>query len=378
MADDVYPWIPMPLDLNSLTKPIEGETPVGADLRLETGLTSLYFRLKDARAQARTTERTAEGAGDPISVPPEWATVRALAIEALETRTKDLEVASWLLEAQLRLEGFVGMTGGFDLVRELTERFWPDIHSIDEDDLQGRISPIAGLNGIGGEGALVQPIRMLPLLPDSSYGNNALWHWTRVQKNVDADLSRDFNDARASAGITAIHERAMQAGAARDAFADMTATLDRVCAAAAPPSSHVRNVLDEVLDAYRLLLGGGIEIPRGEGRVAAEAKVEADAAAAASAVAEASAAPSPAPPPQPRLPQAIETREQAFTELLRIAEFFRRTEPHSPISYALETLVRRGRLSFVDLLAELLPNADARKQLLQHAGIQAMEGAKTP
>ena len=45
---------------------------------------------------------------------------------------------------------------------------------------------------------------------------------------------------------------------------------------------------------------------------------------------------------------AIRTREDAFRTLLKVAEFFRKTEPHSPISYTLEELVRRGRLPLAD------------------------------
>ena len=55
--------------------------------------------------------------------------------------------------------------------------------------------------------------------------------------------------------------------------------------------------------------------------------------------------------------------------MLRVAEFFRTTEPHSPISYTLEEAVRRGRLSFVDLFKELVPNDETRVDLLRRAGI---------
>ena len=367
----------MSLNLNDLLRPIAGGAPAGTDLRGEGGLNSLYFRLKDARAQARTIERAGEAADEAPAVPPEWRTVHALALEALETRTKDIEIAAWLIEAQLRLEGFVGLEQGFNLARGLIERYWPEVHSIDEDDAAGRIAPLAGLNGIGGEGALIQPIRMAPLLPGSSFGTNALWHWSRVQKAPDSPLGRSFGDARSSAGLAAVRARAMEAGAARDAFAALTETLDRVCGTDTPPSTHIRNALDEVLDAYRMLLGGGVDIPRNVPTAAATAATNGEAKhvspvkialADEAPQHEAAAAPE---PPQPAGPRELKTREEAFTEMLRIAEFFRHNEPHSPISYALETLVWRGRMSFVDLLEELIPNAENRKQLLQHAGIHA-------
>jgi type VI secretion system protein ImpA len=44
-------------------------------------------------------------------------------------------------------------------------------------------------------------------------------------------------------------------------------------------------------------------------------------------------------------------------------------EPHSPTSYAIETLVARGRMNLIDLLDELLPDAGSRSQFLQVAGI---------
>src|SRR5262249_55018784 len=42
-------------------------------------------------------------------------------------------------------------------------------------------------------------------------------------------------------------------------------------------------------------------------------------------------------------PGVIQTREQALEQLLKVADFFRRTEPHSPVSYALDQVVRWGR-----------------------------------
>ena len=45
-------------------------------------------------------------------------------------------------------------------------------------------------------------------------------------------------------------------------------------------------------------------------------------------------------------PGQIVSRDDALRVLGEIANFFRRTEPHSPISYTLDEAVRRGRLTF--------------------------------
>jgi type VI secretion system protein ImpA len=68
--------------------------------------------------------------------------------------------------------------------------------------------------------------------------------------------------------------------------------------------------------------------------------------------------------------ETIRSREEAFELLIAVARYFRRTEPHSPISMSIETLVRRGRMDFSELLAELLPEQHARNAVLTAAGIQ--------
>jgi carbamoyltransferase len=54
----------------------------------------------------------------------------------------------------------------------------------------------------------------------------------------------------------------------------------------------------------------------------------------------------------------------------RVAEFFRRTEPHSPLSYTLEEAVRRGRMTLAELLAEVMPDEEARHAMLSRLGIR--------
>lgn len=71
----------------------------------------------------------------------------------------------------------------------------------------------------------------------------------------------------------------------------------------------------------------------------------------------------------------IRTREDAFRTLQKVAEFFRQTEPHSPISYTLEDVVRRGRMPLPALLAELMPDQEARRTFLVAAGIKPPEEA---
>ena len=70
---------------------------------------------------------------------------------------------------------------------------------------------------------------------------------------------------------------------------------------------------------------------------------------------------------------AIRNREDALHILLLVADYFRKYEPHSPICTTLEETVRRARLPFQELLAELLPDRTVWRTALAIAGIKAPE-----
>src|SRR5262245_2900704 len=118
-------------ELNSLLAPIPGENPAGEDLRYSVDID----RIKRAR---RAGGDTITGRASAQSGPgPEhhWQTVESLTSEALAQRSKDLQLAVWLLEAETRLNGFDGAAFGLELVRALIDRYWDSLHPLpDEDD----------------------------------------------------------------------------------------------------------------------------------------------------------------------------------------------------------------------------------------------------
>ena len=67
---------------------------------------------------------------------------------------------------------------------------------------------------------------------------------------------------------------------------------------------------------------------------------------------------------------AVANREDALRALENIATFFRRTEPVSPLSYTLDEAVRRGRMTWPDLLEEIVSDRDSRNAILTSLGIR--------
>ena len=65
----------------------------------------------------------------------------------------------------------------------------------------------------------------------------------------------------------------------------------------------------------------------------------------------------------------VQNREAAFRELLKIADFFGRTEPHSPVSYAIKQVVSWGNMALPELLAELIEEQSVREHLFKRTGI---------
>lgn len=360
-----------PLDLAPLLAPLgNGEQGAGVDLRLDYSAVSPYQRLRDARAAARAEERARDAEDGPEGPPADgWRDVLSIGQQALATQSKDLEIAAWMTEALVRIHGLPGLTAGATLIGGLCNAFWDSgFPKPDEDGLAVRASPIDGLSGSSADGTIMQPLRRLPIFRRADGSGIGLYQWEQAEQA--AGLPDGKRSARYAAGVPELPTLEAEARLDKDfltaTWRNATAALqawrdlDRVVNERfgienAPSLRKVTNLLEQLLAVTARLGGepamdqaasepqlarqadvGGVERRRGDsGRT-----------------------------------DALQTREDALFDLDRIAEFFRRTEPHSPLAYTLQEAVRRGRMSLAELLMEVLPDQEARNEMLGRLGMR--------
>lgn len=66
----------------------------------------------------------------------------------------------------------------------------------------------------------------------------------------------------------------------------------------------------------------------------------------------------------------ITNRKVAFERLREVAEFLKRTEPHSPVAYLVNRAIKWGDMSLEAVIAELVKNNDVRKQVYETLGLK--------
>ena len=128
------------MDIDAILRPIEGENPSGENLRY----TAVYDEIQEAR---RADEVLDQGEWQHELKTSDWAAVYNMAENALTSRTKDIQISAWLLEALTVTQGFEGVAQGLEILSELLERFWDTIYpEIDEGDLDYRVGPLEFIN----------------------------------------------------------------------------------------------------------------------------------------------------------------------------------------------------------------------------------------
>ncbi|MFO0888040.1 MAG: type VI secretion system protein TssA [Isosphaeraceae bacterium] len=364
---------PEVLDFAKLLAPIPGDKPAGDDLRSDNSPVSDYYAIRDARKLASDSERRIDK-GDENVDPPDWRPVLERATKALSQKTKDLELAAYLIESLVRLKGFAGLRDGYRLSRELVEQFWDGLYPTAQDgEVQDRFSHILYLNGIDGVGALIVPVRKIPLTERTGEGPFNLTHHQQARslaQLADAKLRQKRIDEGA---VTLDMIQAAVAATPAKFYADLIEDLGQAaeefrkfCGALGaksgfdPPSSELLGVLESYLDTVKDLARD--KIPK--------------APAAAPAASEAGAPASEAEPAKPVDPGVIRSREDAFDRLRKIADYFREHEPQSIIPYALDQVANWGKMSLPDLLSELIPEEAPRKNVFKQVGIKLPEAKK--
>ncbi|HVV67769.1 MAG TPA: type VI secretion system protein TssA [Gammaproteobacteria bacterium] len=355
------------LDFTALLAPISRKEPTGKNLREDKTLIPFYHQLKDARTHLRTIERQ-QIQGNEKSTRPDWSSVYDMAINILSTQSKDLEVTAWLIEALLREQGFPGLLAGFSLARQLCEKFWGKLYPLpDEDGLISLVAPLAGLNGEAVEGSLITPIALTPLTPPNSENTIALWQYRQALELLNI-TDPEKRSQRITAGCFSLEmiERALNANPFEflnsqrkilqeciQEFQQLMKVLQEKCGEYAPPSSRILAQLNACLDCLNCVnvstsenIKTAISTPT---VMQTATSVQSD---------------------NPQLSEINFSREQVLHSLLQAAEFFRTTEPHSPVSYMLERVVRWARTPLPELLKELILDEAARGQLAHLTGIR--------
>jgi type VI secretion system protein ImpA len=371
------------LDFDKLLAPIPGANPAGVDLRADRAARSLYRTIRDARDEAQSAERKLLVADDETAAAdsqPDWRPVFDLTVQALAEQTKDLEITVFLIEALVRRHGLAGLSEGFRLTRELCERFWDQLYPTagNAEGLRVRLLPLAGLNDA--DGLILQPIHRLPIAEATSVGGpfDCAHYRQALELTQKDEATREARIARGAVTVERLKEAAAASSAefygraGRDLarcskeLAKLTAVLGEKCGKDAPPSSRIRAALALYREALEAVA---------KNQLAAAAAASAAAATATSATGPAAANPAAVPAAAPAdgavpVPTNISNREEAFQTLLKVAEFFRRTEPHTPVSYALEEAVRWGRMKLPDLLGELITDESQLQQVFKRVGIR--------
>lgn len=347
----------MKIDLETLLTPISADKPSGESLRYS----GLYEAVEEARREDDPS--LPQGVWKTELKRADWKEAARLCLDALETRSKDLQVAAWLLEAWIRLEGLPGAAAGLSLVGALCESFWNTVHPLpQEGDAEFRLAPLqwvadrvpGAVRGIpitwpaGSPSDEARPCTYADL--DSARHMEKLARTDPQAVQTEEGRGRISTDRfLVSVSLTPTAFYSVLAADARQALAaldGLVVLLNRLCGNDAPSFQRLGDALFAVQHfALRVLeerrdRGEEIAGPM-EGAAAMDEMDLYPHAEEGEEGAFFGGAP-------------IRSRSEAYRRLAEAADYLLRTEPHSPTPYLVRRAVAWGGMSLGELLQELV------------------------
>ncbi|MFO0762728.1 MAG: type VI secretion system protein TssA [Byssovorax sp.] len=361
---------PFEADLDKLLAPISAEAPAGTSLRYE----GTYAKIQEARREDDPT--LPQGVWEKKLKARDDRLVISLATEALEKRTKDLQIAIWLAEAWLIKGRFQGLAAGLSLAAGLLERYWDTCFPVPDDDGDARISLIDWVDDM-----FTRKIRQFPFTDASAVGPSyTLDDWeaalsidrpgsrTRLPESEGTEVvSRESILARIS-----LTGRPWWIDLRRDVKAGVAAAeaLEKTFAGKVPhPPLLMR--LKEALGAILGVAEDVLELTKKDAPPE-EAPIAMDPDEPSSASPDGGGGQAlPASPTGPTGP--IKNRAEAYRKLSEAADFLLRTEPHSPVPYLVKRAISWGNMSLGELLYEFVGSPDDLVSIQRLLGMRGKE-----
>jgi type VI secretion system protein ImpA len=362
---------PPVVDLEHLLQPISDETPSGQDVRYS----GIYDEIREARR-----------ADDDIMAQGEWQTnlkvadypkVLNIGLDTLLTKSKDLQIAAWVNEALVKEHGFAGLRDGLKLLAGLHEGFWDTLFpEIDEGDMENRANAIGWVDTHVGFALRSAPFTGVARYSYRDWQDAKTFDFPDNLDNLDSADRERMNALKEQAErerrVTSELWKKEIAQTRRAAVESANFTIDECWAAfaelnrvieekydrnQAPGLTEFRKSLEEVHNQVRLLLADKrAEEPDETFEELSESGELVEGGGGGGAGAGGTAG-------------AIQNRRDALKKLGDIADFFKRTEPHSPVSYLVQRAVRWGEMPLDSWLQDVIKDPTVLYQLRETLGV---------
>ena len=352
----------MPLPENLLT-PISPENPCGEPARSAIWYDNLRTLRKPNEAAIEAflapqsdTNRRPRVMTREIWSPREPKKLMAALTDALQKKSKDLEVSTWLLEVLAWEEGFAGLTDGFALITSLLDTFWDQLHPLPEDgdDFYMRASQLewVGMVESTKDSCVTFAIGFIPvtesglslneyndsrgippLSDDSESGREARSEAQAVGKTLPEEFDTDFKATKKAFYV----QLKADATASREALAALEAKCAEKFVREGPGFTRLKERLEKAENTVEILLRKKLD-------------VEPDPIAAPPAADVPPGDESTQTPGQPAEELAVgegvqpASKGEAFARAMAVARYLRKTEPSNPAAYLMLRGLRWGEL----------------------------------
>ncbi|MGC4061689.1 MAG: type VI secretion system protein TssA [Aquabacterium sp.] len=357
------------MEFEALLAPVSASSPCGQDMSFSTEF--------DQIAEMRRHDDATLDQGEWITSlkVADWPGVAASCANLLGERTKDLRLAMWLTESWALTQGYAGLGEGLALCTELCARFWPELHpQADGGDVEERIGNI---------GWLLQRVTSLADALPATKGRQgtafslrdmagARLLQTAIERNPDDAASLSANKVTLEQWQRALKETPASSlldtlTAARQCLAQLLAWQDIIdghLGANGPGFVQAKEALAQAVHELERLA-------RDAGALKAPSSAEAFGLTAAPDHADQAVTADTRLPASPAGPAGpLRTREQALQQLRDVAQFFRRTEPHSPVAYLAEKAVKWGEMPLHEWLRQVVKDQSAMSHLQELLGLE--------
>ena len=358
---------PFKADLDALLTPISAEQAAGESLRYD----ETYDLIKEARRE--DDPNLPQGIYVTELKRADWALVEKLCTEALSTRSKDLQLAAWLMEAWIHRYGYTGAREGLILVRGLIEGFWEHLYPLIEDgDLATRLVPIEWIDA-----KLSITLKQLPItqpdVGDLKAYSFADREWASQQAPQTAQR-QDASDPDRLTHARFLNSMTMTAtpyfrklysitGEVHEEALALEEVLAEQCGEPMDLLYTFRGVLQDVRAYAKQVLDERDEqapVPSKETTFEDMPTLE--------------AGDESGQPGQPaRAGGPIRSRADAYRMLLEAADYLAKTEPHSPTPYLVRRAVSWGGMTLIEVMQELVKSQGDLMEIYELLGVREEE-----